>query len=573
MASYKEWNRALINRFTNGLPQGTKVYLSVDEDLLESMALEFGLAEPDHGTNDFLAEVRAKVARDGRVNLAPLQGRCPDSGLPRGLAFLGATVLAACRMAEEEKIDQSNYFCRLKEVLGLQSAPGRRPPGMAEGSEERLWKEWNRWLMEGGFRHSARAGSGRADKYIAYPISQSLLRGADKDKLLQLFDEKQWKAQWDATTLLTHIRQEGPKLSQHLGELLGDRQRYEAVAEAFHEIYEHWLNTEDSSPIATRRKDRTRSRYLFAGLYRSEEPFLGEVEYYLYPKQQRGRRLESIEVNYRGNIQTLNQDRSGWYLPLGVPLTVDELGNGIEVTVASPSDIDRLILPERDFWIFTPDPENPDSGAYASWGNPDLGTPFIVLCKEKILKDLKLLRDERLLEWQGEPQPVDEGSTWREIDGCMVTSIAWQGVFIDCQELKDALQPTVKLSISLSGGLRVPGQNSWLEGYNPQVTVFGFFPTAKVEVINLLEKDEPVVFERSQSTNKPFPLDELSPGIYLLRAKFASEIAERLLKIADWNSLQIAPIKRQESMAVDNEHFICGSIIEAVSQTNLSKDR
>ena len=143
MASYTNWNRALVSYFTSGVSRGTKVYLSVDDDVLDRIGLEFGKdAIANNSRDDFLIAVRKEVIVEGRVDLCHLQGVSSD-GLPKSIAFLSATVLAAYQMAEEEKISELNYFRRLQEIFGLSDA--RRPPGMESGSaaEEPLWKEWN----------------------------------------------------------------------------------------------------------------------------------------------------------------------------------------------------------------------------------------------------------------------------------------------------------------------------------------------------------------------------------------------------------------------------------------------
>lgn len=568
MATYAEWNYAFVTYFTIGVPRSRKIYLSVDDERLECIGRDFSIV-PRSGnlSKDFCLAVRQEVTVEEQVDLSRLQGRTLD-GLPQCLAFLVSTVLAAAQMANDvdgqDQISEANYFRRFRDILGL---PGEgRPPGMKCGgnAEEPLWREWNRWLLEKGFQPSAQQGQGLARKFINYPISQCLLRQADKDRLQVLFAEKQWKAVWDMQTLFAQIRRESKNLPSHLQKLLtGDKQRYEAVAEAIHEVYQQWQAQGNPSTPKFSQGDRTWSRNLFAGLYREEDPFFGQVDYYLYPKQQRGRQLGLVSVEYQNTIQTLREERPGWYLPIGEPLSVQDLKGGVRCEIEHPSDLEYLILPDRDFWILIPDAEHPDSGIYASWGAPALGTPFILLCKRQLLKDLQRLRDERLLEWSGDPQAV-EGSAWVELDRCMVTSQAWDGVIIDRQDFKEALQPTVRLSISFSGGLRVPSQQAWLAGYSPQVTVFGFSPKVDLKVSNLL--NDRVVEKRSQTTNQPMSLNLSAPGIYLVRATFAEDSAEQFLRIVDWDGLEIADPQHQEWMSVGDRHFICGSMIRSVSE-------
>jgi len=556
MANYTEWNQALISYFLKGVPRGSKIYLSVDDDVLDRMGQGFflTLSGSDNWSDDFQEAIRKDVIIDKQVNLNRIQGRDKNDN-PNCVAFLGACVLAAYRMANEDKISELNYFKRLREILNLPGSP--RPQGMKSGkdAEEPLWKAWNYWLWEQGFQPSAYPGRG-PQKYINYPISQCLLRQADKDKLQVLFAAKQWTVSWDAQTLLTQIRRE--PLSHHLQELvMENKQRTEIVAEVIHEVYQQWQV--QGSPATPNKVGRTWSRNLFAGLYRVEDPFFGQVDYYLYPKQQRGRQLESVQVEYENRTQTLSEERPGWYLPIGNPLKVDDLEQGLRCSVVSPPELDQLILPARDFWLLIPDAENPDSGVYASWGTPALGTAFILLCKRELLNDIYRLRDERLLEWSGEPEPIAENSNWVELTQCLVTSQAYDGVFMDNQTLKDALQPRVRLSISFSGGLRVPNQRGWLAGHCPQVTVFGFAPRVELEVSNLL--NEQVIVTRSQKMNQPLSLDLPGTGLYLVRATYGKESAERLVRILDWNSLELSQPERREFMNIGDKYSICGSII------------
>ncbi|NJR17203.1 MAG: hypothetical protein HC785_16795 [Calothrix sp. CSU_2_0] len=564
MANYGDWNQALASYFTSGVPRGTRVYLSVDDEVLERIGRKFNQEFPSgNWGDDFRRAVREKIIAEGRVNLGQLQGRNAD-GLPKGVAFLGAMVLAANDMADEEEISDDNYFKRLRQILDLPSSENGRPLGMKSGSkdEEPLWREWNHWLMENGFMPSAHRGRGGRTTYINYPISQSLLRRTDKNRLVQLFNEKQWTVQWDAMTLFAGVRREAQQLPTHLKQLLTEnRERYEAVAEFIHEVYQQWQAEE--RPALVRAGVGNWSRNIFAGLYRTEDPFFGGVNYYPYPKQVRGWELSSIKIEYRETEKELIYERPGWYLPLEFPLRLSELESGAKYPITLQCKLDSLVLPYRDFWILIPDPDEPETGVYATWGQPSLGTKFIFLCKQELLPDINRLRDERLIEWSGEPQPVFNDSNWVELHQCMVISLAWNGVFISNQELKDALQPNVCLSISFSGGLRVPQQSAWLEGHSPQVTIFGFYPTVTLQITRLL--DNLSIIERSQSTNTPISVNFPSSGDYVVKATCAGESTERLVKIVDWSWLGIEKPQRCEITPISFGNYICGSVIQTVS--------
>lgn len=562
MASYQEWNQALAKYFLSGTPLGTKIYLSVDQDILEFIGqTSFSSQDTQSWTKDFQTAVVKQIVFDNDVNLENLKS-IDCEGIPNCVAFLASTILAAYQMADEGNISESNYFKRLREILGLPGCGRLRGIKSGAEAEEPLWQIWNNWLWEQGYVPSAQLGRG-SQKFIKYPISQCLLRQADKDRLQDFFTNKQWKASWEAQTLFTKIRCETNNLPNHLKDLVtNNRQRHEAVAEAIHEVYQQWLILGSSSLVKQNTEKRNWSSNLFAGLYRTEDPFFGRVEYYLYPKQQRGRQLDLVEIEFQNTREELRHDRSGWYLPLRDLLSAKDLDEGIRYSISSPSQVEQLILPARNFWILIPDPDNPDSGVYASWGTPELGTKFILLCKQKLLPDIERLRDERLLEWSGEPQKVDEQSIWIELHQCMVISQAWDGVFINDRELKDALQPTVRLSISFSEGLRVPNQRGWLEGYPPQITIFGFAPKAEIEVIRLV--DGKVVLERTQKTNQAQPLELQEQGTYLVRATYLSEVAEKVINILSFDRLKIVGLepKHQRWLTIDDEYSLCGSVIK-----------
>jgi hypothetical protein len=190
---YQQWNRAIAEYFIAGFPAGTHIYLSVDEDALEDIGLRSGgaLRQGPSWTVDFLQAVRGTCVHGRMVSQMPLYG-ANDDGLPH-CAFIGAMVLAASHMAEEESaktVTRTQLFTRLREVLGLSTEDGGRPPGLDDpGCEEPHWLFWNRWLLLRGFLPTADRGSG-GTKYIHYPLSPVLLREGDKARLEEILREE-----------------------------------------------------------------------------------------------------------------------------------------------------------------------------------------------------------------------------------------------------------------------------------------------------------------------------------------------------------------------------------------------
>src|SRR5262249_2005561 len=107
-----------------------------------------------------------------------------------------------------------------------------------------LWCEWNRWLTERGWEPTAVAG-GHNNRYINYPICQSLLRNGDRDRLVRLFRDHLEESQrsWDRELFGAHLPDLADRASSaRLRALLVDRdaidsRRFGAVMEAAFEVY------------------------------------------------------------------------------------------------------------------------------------------------------------------------------------------------------------------------------------------------------------------------------------------------------------------------------------------------
>lgn len=564
MASYEIWNCFIIIYFTKNFSKGQTIYLNINEDTFKKVSSDSRFPAnhlEDEPFADFQKAIRTKFIQNNRVNIDMICHR-DRNNYPQGVAFLAASVLAAYNMAAEEERSELNYFSRLREILNF---PGQgRPPGISGsevGKEVKLWNDWNLWLLENGYHPSAIQGNSRPQKYINYPISQCVLRKADKDQLQKIFQEKKWHNVWDPETLLWKIKQEQERVSRHIREVLESQlQRHEVLADAIYEVYEeHLVNFYEGD----RSKDTNFSKKkIMADLYREEDPLSKEVEYYIYPKQKRGYYRKSITLDLDGTTQEIYEDQPGWYSPLPQPIDEHILNEGISYKVINESELEEVILPARRFWILVADPE---SNIYASWKLPDLGTKFTLLCKRQLQKDVELLKEEQLIEYAGEPQPISENSDWLEFEECMVTSYLWDGIFIEDRELKDSLKPKVKLSINLSGGLRVPGEKAWLAEYPPQVTVFGFAKQATIKIFNMSDSSRNVDPKRIM-TNQAYDLPKLEPGYYKIEAFYKDNDRynqQQYFKILSWEDLEVYPVHHRESVLLNSNTSICGAVLDS----------
>ena len=75
MANYTEWNEAIIAYLLQGMPQGSTIYLNVDDDLLEYIGQNFISERHTNWNEDFQNAVRQKVVVENQVDLSRLPAR------------------------------------------------------------------------------------------------------------------------------------------------------------------------------------------------------------------------------------------------------------------------------------------------------------------------------------------------------------------------------------------------------------------------------------------------------------------------------------------------------------------
>lgn len=536
MAHYRAWNSAITQYFTAGAPKGSHIFLSLDDEAVEEISMRFLDEEIRNDTlQDFISAVREICVTANRsLNLKPF--RTNIDGIPNGIGFLGAMVLAAYRMQGEEEVDQTNYFIRFREVMQLPADQGGRPEGMPPGAEEPLWIEWNKYLINSGFLTTAERGSGPQTN-LRYVFSQAILRESDKQYLTQLYNEKNLPRHFDCNQLGFWLSNQ--QISRrHLKEGLAhiDPAHVWEFCKAAYRIYEtdDWI----TGNVRVRRPNILRQRNIECGLYHVEE-ISGDSDYFLFPKQPERSPFSELLVSKQDGTErrTLQPLRPGFFCPLWSQFPFVE--NPIQYEILNDKYFQKITFPKRDFWILTTDPETP-LGAYATW-KPylDLGEKLLVLCRKGEYADqMTLLSDANLIRWRSQK---DQGD-WIEYYDCMVLSYDWGGFISnpDCQDLVDAFTPRAAAGVSLFGGLRDSNQNAWLEGYPPGIKIYGF--EKKFDVI-IRSADGSEVFNDDVLCQQEYKLPvDLYPDVYQVEVKWNERrLAMRMFRIIDWEYIQEHP--------------------------------
>ncbi|MCL4688619.1 MAG: hypothetical protein KJ007_08610 [Burkholderiales bacterium] len=480
MASYPEWNEAFVAFLVSGVRHGAPVYLTIDDDSLVYVGAHYlGLPAPS-ARDDFIAAVKERcterVGKARRVNVGGARGVMPN-GTPNSVSFLAAMVLAAHEMRsdEEQGIDGTNYFRRFAELLDLSPGTQSRPLGFATGEEEGLWQAWNAWLAQRGYKPTAQAGEG-AHVYIAYPIEQALVRKDDREflelRMRRAFSSQHFRMLDEAQLATWLMRQGFGRRHLQAGLHSADPDRASAFVDAAFRIYQaiDW----DAEPTAEARQG---SGYisLTGGILRRVS-IRGIASYLLMAR--RPSRWKSVELRVVSNsgAHTLVPMRADLFAPLWPVEPFVEAP--LKYVVEGDPLVESLVFPRRDFWILTTDPEDP-LGQMGTWERyPNLlGRKFWILLKSKeheaFRSELEKYRSEKLIDWDSQ---VDDPGGWAEYRGCMVLSRAWDCIVpaTGTESLYDSLRPTSFANIGLSGGIRAPEGQGWLEGYPPTMTIYGF---------------------------------------------------------------------------------------------------
>ena len=574
MPEYRQWNKAIAEYFSAGLPAGASFYLSVDDDTLTDIGEKhFGVKPNSDYVSDFQKAVQEFCVRgiEKRVSFVSISDEPKGGRTPNCIAFLGAMVLAAHWMDSNDSAAENNYFTRLREVLGMSMDSTGRPSGLTPPApEERLWIIFNNWIRVNGWLPSAERAQDMPRRYINYPISQALLRQGDKGRLEdKLRTQGKRNLDWEQISIwfLESAADFPTSYLRNLAEEARDtvNERFQAIIEAVYEVYLQidWNQSAASTYSGNQIRNQRR---LTAGLYRDSDPIWGTVSYFLYPRKPNRLTTQSLLVTDGENSEQLLEERIGRFRP--IPWLVDPAG-GKTYRVLGDSDISELILPNRDFWILIRDPYDESSGVFASWGKPVHGEPFLLLCKRRYGYQLEALQKSGLLTWERWEELSEPYNGWVEYRDCRILSTNWNEIsemlrFPIFQPLLYELQPRTRASISLRGGLRSGRQrNTWIVGYLPKL-VIASDKVVSVFIIDVSQPNSPLMDEQV-NPDELIELPALTPGEYSIEVLVSGKRADRrIFRVIDWEILE--PVKSSESFGarVSDYKLMGGMLVKEV---------
>jgi len=193
---YERWNDALVEYFFSSRVAAQPAYLDAEEDAVVLAGRTAGIEAEDFPAS-FREAVRNTLVWEGQqafMRHTDALRRWVDQGrvdAPPFVGLLSAFAMAAEQMHGDESLAEHNYYGRLCEVLGIASGDTKRTEKLRRDYGKyaaTFWDELNRWLLsEGGRRGLPTAAAFDRRVHVGIPISQALVRTADREDLQGMF--------------------------------------------------------------------------------------------------------------------------------------------------------------------------------------------------------------------------------------------------------------------------------------------------------------------------------------------------------------------------------------------------
>lgn len=199
---YQRWNQALVEVVFSGDSAGRPVYLDMD-DYVVRLAAERAGADPALGARELLEAVRGTLRLSGAgavfgehlLGLQLWRTAAAKARVQRELpppsslvALLAALTLAAEAMGRDAECAPNAYYPRLCTLLRISDPQeARRLEHAYRSCAEQLWRGLNDWLVATDGQFGLPSAWAISHRYVGLPMSQALVRDADRRHLPRMF--------------------------------------------------------------------------------------------------------------------------------------------------------------------------------------------------------------------------------------------------------------------------------------------------------------------------------------------------------------------------------------------------
>ena len=421
--AYQAWNRVLAERFFRTECSGRPVYLSADDEELEELAPEIGVAPAD-ATASLAESVKREFGSSPTSGLyrdffrATLEWReAGTSGPPPYVALLASAVVAGSRMARDDShgVASHNYYRRYNELFGWDPDSGQ-PDGFDHLG--RLWQDLDRWLDDD---NSGRLGKSTVPghpfpAHVGYPISQCLLRESDRRRLTEFFRAVGLEPGVEITPgqLFTYLRnwsKPGCALSEPAVRVIAGASDSVAgeIAEIVHAELAGW-----GGELLDERGRRRGELALVLELKQNGH----WLKAMLWPRRPEGFPATMAVSTRGGRRAELKAVGTSWYGPVEVPLRNRELDAGL---VLEGDEFSFAYQPAR----VVPLAESDELGRWVSVRQVEASKPHCVIVHASVLEPVR-----RFLGAHAEPgwsEAAGSGNLpegWRVLQRVRITSSA-----------------------------------------------------------------------------------------------------------------------------------------------------
>ncbi|WP_426308666.1 hypothetical protein [Cellulosimicrobium sp. E-16] len=200
---YDRWNAAIAQTAFPSSGAQQPVYLDVEDDFLVEVAANMGaVATGPEASAQLCAATRATIVLghlDGRSVFAAHRSRTDAwwhrsvregvsvDNPPPVMGLLAVFARAAELMEKDEQFRANAYYPRLSGLLSIGDSDfGRMQHGFRRDSE-RFWQALNDWLSALDGQVGLPTAEAIGHRYVGVPLSQALIRAADRNRFAQFF--------------------------------------------------------------------------------------------------------------------------------------------------------------------------------------------------------------------------------------------------------------------------------------------------------------------------------------------------------------------------------------------------